>query len=110
MDPLPRMLKRRGHDEAVKGIINIDDRDSTPDWKPYLQPVAPEGAPSVLNIVLDDVGFSAALELHLDLRRAEVIVRTQADVTGVSVHPSPGREETWASEPSIRTEPFRSPM
>jgi arylsulfatase A-like enzyme len=42
-----------------KGVINIDDRDSTPDWEPYLQPVAPAGAPNVLYIVLDDTGFSA---------------------------------------------------
>jgi len=41
------------------GTINIDDRDSVPDWAPYLQPVAPDGAPSVLYIVLDDVGYSA---------------------------------------------------
>jgi SAM-dependent methyltransferase len=34
----------------------------------------------------------------------------QVDVAGVSLHPSPGREETWASEPSIRTGPFHSPM
>jgi arylsulfatase A-like enzyme len=42
-----------------KGTINVDDRDSVPDWEPYLQPVAPEGAPNVLYVVLDDVGFSA---------------------------------------------------
>ena len=30
-----------------------------PDWEPYLQPVAPPGAPNVLYIVLDDTGFSA---------------------------------------------------
>jgi sulfatase-like protein len=42
-----------------KGTINLDDRDSVPDWEPYLQPVAPAGAPSVLYIVLDDVGYSA---------------------------------------------------
>jgi arylsulfatase len=41
------------------GVINIDVRESTPDWTPYMQPVAPEGAPSVLYIVLDDTGFSA---------------------------------------------------
>jgi arylsulfatase A-like enzyme len=45
--------------KGFKGIINLDVRDSVPDWEPYLQPVAPEGAPSVLYIVLDDVGFSA---------------------------------------------------
>jgi arylsulfatase len=42
-----------------QGVINTDIRDSTPDWRPYMQPVAPDGAPSVLYIVLDDVGFSA---------------------------------------------------
>jgi arylsulfatase A-like enzyme len=42
-----------------KGKINIDIQDSRPDWAPYAQPVPPEGAPSVLYVVLDDVGFSA---------------------------------------------------
>ena len=45
--------------KPFKGTINVDDRDSVPDWEPYLQPVAPPGAPNVLYIVLDDVGFSA---------------------------------------------------
>ena len=30
-----------------------------PDWEPYGQPVAPEGSPNVVYIVLDDVGFSS---------------------------------------------------
>jgi arylsulfatase len=42
-----------------QGTINVDGRDSVPDWEPYVQPVAPAGAPNVLYIVLDDVGFSA---------------------------------------------------
>src|SRR5918995_7333658 len=42
-----------------KGTINIDIRDSVPDWEPYAQPQAPEGAPNVLYVVVDDVGFSA---------------------------------------------------
>ena len=45
--------------KEFKGTIKLDERDSTPDWEPYLQPVAPAGAPSVLYIVLDDVGFSS---------------------------------------------------
>jgi arylsulfatase A-like enzyme len=45
--------------KQFKGVINVDTRDSVPDWEPYLQPAAPEGAPNVLYIVLDDVGFSA---------------------------------------------------
>src|SRR4051794_30019794 len=48
-----------GMSQRFRGTINIDDRDSTPDWAPFLQPVAPEGAPSVLYVVLDDVGYSA---------------------------------------------------
>src|SRR5438874_4291277 len=45
--------------KPFKGIINVDIRDSVPDWAPFEPPKAPEGAPSVLYIVLDDVGFSA---------------------------------------------------
>jgi arylsulfatase len=45
--------------KPFKGTINIDIKDSTPDWTPYAQPKAPEGAPSVLYVILDDVGFSA---------------------------------------------------
>jgi len=42
-----------------RGVINLDERDSVPDWDPHLQPAAPAGAPNVLYIMLDDVGFSA---------------------------------------------------
>jgi arylsulfatase A-like enzyme len=45
--------------EPFKGTVNIDIRDSVPDWAPFEPPKAPEGAPNVLYIVLDDVGFSA---------------------------------------------------
>jgi arylsulfatase A-like enzyme len=42
-----------------KGQINVDIRDSEPDWTPFEPPRAPDGAPNVLYMVLDDVGFSA---------------------------------------------------
>ena len=42
-----------------QGTINTDIRDSVPDWSPFQPPKAPDGAPSVVYIVLDDVGFSA---------------------------------------------------
>jgi arylsulfatase A-like enzyme len=42
-----------------KGTINLDVRDSTPDWEPYEQPKAPDGAPNVLFVVWDDTGFGA---------------------------------------------------
>ena len=45
--------------KPFKGVINVDIRDSVPDWAPFEPPKAPEGAPSVVYIVLDDVGFSA---------------------------------------------------
>jgi len=45
--------------KPFKGTVSIDIKDSTPDWEPYKQPMAPDGAPSVLYVVLDDVGFSA---------------------------------------------------
>ena len=45
--------------KKFKGVINLDIRDSEPDWEPFEPPRAPETAPNVLYIVLDDVGFSA---------------------------------------------------
>jgi len=41
------------------GVVNVDIRDSVPDWAPFEAPRAPQGAPSVVYIVLDDVGYSA---------------------------------------------------
>ncbi|WP_431957895.1 arylsulfatase [Nocardia lijiangensis] len=41
-----------------KGKIELDIRDSTPDWGPFAAPTAPEGAPNVLYIVWDDVGIA----------------------------------------------------
>ena len=40
-----------------QGKIALDIRDSEPDWAPYLSPKAPEGAPNVLLIAWDDVGY-----------------------------------------------------
>jgi hypothetical protein len=45
--------------KQFKGTINVDIRDSEPDWTPFEPPRAPDGGPNVLYIVLDDVGFSA---------------------------------------------------
>jgi arylsulfatase A-like enzyme len=42
-----------------RGRIDLDIRDSEPDWTPFEPPKAPDGAPNVVMIVLDDVGFSA---------------------------------------------------
>ena len=45
--------------KPFSGIVNVDIRDSEPDWEPFEPPKAPDGAPNVVYIVLDDVGFSA---------------------------------------------------
>ncbi|MDF3312797.1 arylsulfatase [Rhodococcus sp. T2V] len=45
--------------KPFRGVVNLDIRDSVPDWGPYEQPKAPPGSPNVLYIVLDDVGFGA---------------------------------------------------
>jgi hypothetical protein len=40
--------------KAFEGTINVDIRDSVPDWAPFEPPRAPEGAPNVAYIVLRD--------------------------------------------------------
>ena len=44
--------------QAFQGKIDLDIRDSEPDWAPYLPPKAPEGAPNVLYIAWDDLGYA----------------------------------------------------
>lgn len=46
--------------KPFNGIINIDVRDSKPDWTPFLPAQAPPGSPNILYIVLDDAGIAAA--------------------------------------------------
>src|SRR4051795_4470312 len=45
--------------EPFRGVVNLDIRDSTPDWAPFSQTVAPPRTPNVVYVVLDDVGFGA---------------------------------------------------
>ncbi len=40
------------------GRIELDIRDSEPDWGPYAAPTAPENAPNVLYLVWDDIGIA----------------------------------------------------
>lgn len=44
--------------KAFKGRIALDVRDSVPDWEPFLAPKAPDGAPNVLVIAWDDLGYA----------------------------------------------------
>jgi arylsulfatase len=59
MRPPRRAASIRAMAKPFKGKINVDIRDSTPDWAPFEAPKAPDGAPNVVYIVLDDVGFSS---------------------------------------------------
>ena len=43
---------------AFQGKIALDIRDSTPDWAPYLAPKAVPGAPNVLFVAWDDIGYA----------------------------------------------------
>jgi arylsulfatase len=45
--------------EEFNGVINLDVRDSVPDWGPYVLPKAREGAPNVLVVLYDDTGMAA---------------------------------------------------
>lgn len=64
-----------------QGKIELDIRDSEPDWGPYAAPVAPENAPNVLYLVWDDVGiatwdcFGGLVEMPAMTRIAERGVR-----------------------------------
>ena len=46
-------------EKIFKGKIELDVRDSTPDWGPYSPPKAPDDAPNVLFILYDDTGLAA---------------------------------------------------
>ena len=45
-------------DKEFNGVINLDVRDSVPDWSPYELPRAQEGAPNVLVVLYDDTGMA----------------------------------------------------
>ena len=46
-------------DKEFKGVINLDVRQSVPDWEPYTPKKAPEGSPNILFILYDDTGLAA---------------------------------------------------
>jgi arylsulfatase A-like enzyme len=45
--------------KQFNGRIELDIRDSVPDWSPYLADKAPEDAPNVLIVLYDDTGLAA---------------------------------------------------
>ena len=63
------------------GKIELDIRDSEPDWGPYAAPTAPENSPNILYLVWDDTGiatwdcFGGLVEMPAMTRIAERGVR-----------------------------------
>jgi len=63
------------------GKIELDIRDSEPDWGPYAAPTAPENSPNILYLVWDDTGiatwdcFGGVVEMPAMTRIAERGVR-----------------------------------
>ncbi|MGW4122880.1 sulfatase-like hydrolase/transferase [Nocardia sp. NPDC004711] len=47
-----------GIDDGFHGKVELDARDSKPDWTPYEIKKAPVGAPNVLVVLFDDVGLA----------------------------------------------------
>ena len=64
-----------------EGKIELDIRDSEPDWGPYAAPTAPENSPNILYLVWDDTGiatwdcFGGVVEMPAMTRIAERGVR-----------------------------------
>ncbi len=45
--------------KPFKGTIDLDTRESTPDWGPFEAPTAKGGSPNVLYVIIDDTGIAA---------------------------------------------------
>ncbi|ROS75183.1 arylsulfatase [Curtobacterium sp. PhB130] len=45
--------------QPFRGVINMDVRDSVPDWEPFQPPKARADAPNVLYVIWDDTGIAA---------------------------------------------------
>ena len=57
--------------KAFNGEINLDIRDSTPDWEAFLPDKAPEGAPNVLVVLYDDTGLRGLVAVRRPDRDAD---------------------------------------
>ncbi len=77
--------------KKFQGTIELDIRNSKPDWNAFLYPKAPKGAPNVLVILYDDTGqatwstYGGAVNMPtLDKLAANGITYTQWHTTSVS--------------------------
>src|SRR6201996_9504975 len=80
-DTFAGRVNRRDDMGEFNGKIELDTRDSEPDWGPYAAPTAPKDAPNVLYLVWDDTGiatwdcFGGLVEMPAMSRIAERGVR-----------------------------------
>ncbi|KAB1066552.1 arylsulfatase [Tamlana haliotis] len=58
-DPSSSKAESTTDTPEFKGKIALDVRDSEPDWGPYTDKKAPEGAPNILFVLYDDTGLGA---------------------------------------------------
>jgi hypothetical protein len=79
--------------KPFRGVVNVDIRDSVPDWEPFLQPKAPEGAPNVLMIGWDDVGYGAATTSSTTRRKCSLIWPATRSATRSSERRGPHRTD-----------------
>ena len=60
-----------------KGKIELDIRDSAPDWDAFLPDKAPEGAPNVLVVLYDDTGQRGVVAVRRPDRDADAWTGSQ---------------------------------
>ena len=61
--PQPKEAEPVSDKIPFSGVMKLDVRESTPDWKPYMLKKAPEGAPNILFILYDDTGLGSMVAL-----------------------------------------------
>ncbi len=78
-------------DSKFTGTINLDIRDSKPDWDAFLYPKAPKDAPNILFVLFDDTGqaswstYGGAINMPtLDRIAQNGLTYTQWQTTSVS--------------------------
>ena len=103
MTPPPTQEARMA--EPFNGIINLDVRDSTPDWEPFMPPRAPDGLAERPDRALRRHrarGVVAVRRPHRDAD-AEAAGRQRADATRSGTRPRSARRRARASSPAATT-------
>ena len=74
--------------KPFNGVVNLDIRDSTPDWDAFLPDRAPDGAPNVLVVLYDDTGLRGLVAVRRPDRHADdgSPRRERADLLAVAHH------------------------